>query len=74
MGPDGMRMCELLGGLPDVAVLGVADLVLTAPIVVHIETRRDTPVHCAACSTPARVKDRDQVRLIDLPVFGWGPG
>ena len=34
----GMRMCELLVGLPSVTVLGVVGLFVTAPLAVHIET------------------------------------
>ena len=49
-------MCELLVGLPDVNVLGVDDS--DVHVVVSIETRGP------------RVKDRDEVLLVDLPVFG----
>ena len=45
------RMCELLVGLPDVEVLGVAQPELGELIVV-IEPRQDRP-SCARCSTMA---------------------
>ena len=63
-------MCELLVGLPTVTVLGVVDLLPSTPLAVHIETRLERPETCPACGTAARVKDRDPVMLIDLPVFG----
>ena len=36
---------------------------------VHIESRSSRP-GCAGCGTPARVKDRPPVELVDLPCFG----
>jgi hypothetical protein len=67
---DGMRMCELLVGLPTVTVFGVVDLIATAPLVVHIETRLEQHETCPACGATARLKDRDAVMSVDLPAFG----
>ena len=61
-----IRMCELLVGLPDVAVLGIEG---TDPMRIHVETRGSRP-RCEECATLAVVKDRDRVELVDLPVFG----
>jgi transposase len=61
-------MCELLVGLPAVNVLGVDDDSVDA-VVVHIESRVERP-GCAACGTPAWVKDRPPVELVDLSCFG----
>lgn len=36
---------------------------------IHVETAA-RPVRCPACGVVARVKDRSQVELIDLPLFG----
>ena len=65
-----MRMCRLLVGLPTVTVIGVADLLPSEPIAVHIETLRDDPDSCSACGTAATIKDRATVSLVDLPAFG----
>jgi transposase len=65
---DATRMCEVLVGLPDVSVLGVVD-VAGEPVEVVIEQRAGRP-SCAGCSSPARVKDRREVRLADLACFG----
>jgi len=65
---DATRMCEVLVGLPDVNVLGVVD-VAEAPVEVVIEQRVGRP-RCAGCGEPARVKDRPDVALVDLPCFG----
>ncbi len=65
---DPTRMCELLVGLPDVTVLGVVDLA-GGPLQVHIETRGERPP-CPGCGSPARIKQRPEVELVDLPVFG----
>ncbi len=65
---DATRMCEVLVGLPDVNVLGVVD-VAEAPVEVVIEQRVARP-RCAGCGEPARVKDRADVSLVDLPCFG----
>ena len=37
---------------------------------VHIETLLEQPERCVDCESIARVKDRDRVRLVDLPSFG----
>ena len=60
-------MCELLVGLPDIDVIGVAD---PAPgrLVVVVAAREDRPV-CGRCATAAWVKDRREVDLVDLPAF-----
>jgi transposase len=61
-------MCALLVGLPDVIVIGVVDLP-DAALVVHVEQPALRP-WCAACGVLAVVKDRRDVLLVDLPVFG----
>ncbi|MGH9132745.1 MAG: transposase family protein [Ilumatobacteraceae bacterium] len=61
-------MCELLVGLPDVTVLGVVDSPTDA-LEVHVESREVRPV-CPRCTGAVRVKDRHDVELVDLPVFG----
>jgi transposase len=66
---DATRMCQLLVGLPTVTVLGVLDEGPDSPIVVHVETVFER-LDCPSCGTPARVKDRDPVTLVDLPAFG----
>jgi transposase len=66
---DPTRMCELLVGLPAVIVLGVVDAGGSAPLRVHIEIR-DGRRSCGSCGAPARVKERPEVELVDLPVFG----
>ncbi len=63
---DPTRACELLVGLPDVAVLGVVE---TTPLSVYVEARMEPP-ECHGCGTRARVKQRPEVVLVDLPVFG----
>ena len=60
-------MCELLVGLPDVNVLAVDDTLERLTVV--IEVRGPRPL-CLGCGVVARVKDRDKVLLVDLPVFG----
>jgi transposase len=65
---DPTRMCELLVGLPAINVLAVDDDRDDA-LVVHIESRVTRP-GCAGCGTPAWVKDRPPVELVDLPCFG----
>jgi transposase len=62
------RMCELLVGLPDVNVLGVVDQA-ARPLQVHVESRAARP-SCRRCGVSPRVKDRPEVELVDLPVFG----
>jgi transposase len=61
-------MCELLVGLPDVNVLGVADQP-DRPLRIHVESRSLRP-RCPDCGTAGEVKDRPEVELVDLPVFG----
>jgi hypothetical protein len=61
-------MCELLVGLPDVIVLGVVDEV-DGPLRVHVEIR-DERRTCGGCGAAGRVKERPEVKLVDLPVFG----
>jgi transposase len=61
-------MCELLVGLPAINVLGIDDD-RAAAVVVHIESRQSRP-ECLSCGTPAWVKDRPPVELVDLPCFG----
>ncbi len=68
MESDPTRMCELLIGLPEVNVLGVVD-VAGVPLRVHVEMRGGRRC-CAGCAAPARVKQRPEVELVDLPVFG----
>jgi transposase len=64
---DPTRMCELLVGLPDVDVIGVDDPV-PGQLVVVIEPREPRPA-CGRCQSPAWVKDRRAVDLVDLPAF-----
>lgn len=65
--PRTCARCLLFTGLTDVVVV---DLVPTAGgLELTIETRR-RPVGCPSCGTIARPKDRDPVRLVDLPCFG----
>ena len=68
METDATRVCELLVGLPDVTVIGVVDLA-GAAVVVHVEQRTARP-GCRDCGGPVVVKDRPEVLLVDLPVFG----
>jgi len=65
---DPTVMCELLVGLGDVTIVGVDDI-SDEPIRIHVETRRLRP-ECQQCGTPAVVKDRPVVELVDLCVFG----
>jgi transposase len=61
-------MCAVLVGLrANVRVLKVVQLLRWLEIT--IETVTDTP-RCPNCATPAELKDRDEVRLVDLPSFG----
>ena len=69
METDPIRVCELIVGLPDVNVLGVEDLGAGRPLRLHIECRGPRPA-CEECGSPADVKDRPQVELVDLPAFG----
>jgi transposase len=59
----------LLVGLPDVTVLGVDDQP-GRPIRVQIGIREEGRPACRRCGTPAWVKDRPVVELVDLPCFG----
>ena len=60
-----IRVCELLVGLPDVTVLGVDGTGTgEAPLRVHVQTRGVEPL-CVGCAATVRVKDRDQVELVD---------
>ncbi len=68
METNATRMCERLVGLPDVTVLAVDDQP-AQPIRVHVEQRVERPV-CAECATPAWIKGRPSVELVDLPCFG----
>jgi transposase len=64
---DPTRMCELLVGLPDVAVIGVDDPV-PGQLIVVVEPRERRPA-CGRCQSPAWIKDRRAVDLVDLPAF-----
>ena len=64
---DPTRMCELLVGLPDIDVIGVADPE-PGRLIVVVAAREDRPV-CARCGTAAWVKDHREVDLVDLPAF-----
>lgn len=66
---DPTRMCEPLVGLPDVVVIGVVDEDPEEPLRVHVELR-DGRWSCAGCGAAARVKERPEVELVNLPVFG----
>jgi transposase len=55
--------------LADVNILGVEDL-SQGPLRVHVECLR-TIQGCPHCGVVARVKDRPQVELVDLPVYGY---
>jgi hypothetical protein len=55
--------------LPAVIVLGVVDADVAVPLGVHVEMREGRR-SCADCGMPARVKERPEVELVDLPVFG----
>ncbi len=68
METDPTRMCELLVDLLDVNIKGVEG-VHRGPVTVHFECRR-VDVGCPECGVVARVKDRDQVTLVDLPTNG----
>jgi transposase len=63
-----IRMCELLVGLPDVTVLGV-DESAGKPLRIMIECRVGRPP-CFGCGVEPWVKERPEVELVDLPVFG----
>jgi len=62
------RMCELLVGLGDgVVVLSVVGL--GAGLEVTVETSSMVP-DCGGCGQRADLKDRHDVRHVDLPLFG----
>jgi transposase len=61
-------MCELLVGLPDVKVLGIVDHA-GGPLEIYIEST-GLPRCCLGCAGNGRIKDRDNVELVDLPCFG----
>lgn len=67
MTTDDTRMCELLVGLPDVAVLAVDES--ADGLIVKVETRagRDW---CASCGVRAAIKERPVVDTGDLRCFG----
>ena len=69
METDATRICELLVGLPEVRVLGVAADDAEGRLVVRVELRGERP-GCAECGLIAWVKDRRDVTLVDLPCFG----
>jgi transposase len=64
---DPTRMCALLVGLPDVVVRGVLDW--PGALVVYVEVNTGRPA-CPTCGRSAAVKERPEVELVDLPVFG----
>ena len=61
-------MCEILVDLLDVNIMGVEGG-HRQPVSVHFECRR-VDVGCPECGVLARVKDRDLVSLVDLPMNG----
>ena len=61
-------MCEILVDLLDVNIMGVEGG-HRQPVTVHFECRR-VDVGCPECGVLARVKDRDRVSLVDLPMNG----
>ena len=65
---DPIRICALVVGLRDVVVVGVVDED-RQPLQVHVETARPL-AGCRLCGSVARVKDRAEVALVDLPAFG----
>ena len=69
MESDPTRICQILVGLPDVAVLGVEDLPAGGPVTVHIESLVEQD-RCPRCRGAGWVKERPVVVLTDLPAFG----
>ena len=67
MESDPTRMCELLVGLPDVKVDGVGDW--PGWLRIAISTRAVRPV-CRGCGGGVHGHGRNDVVLVDLPVFG----
>lgn len=66
---DPIRMCQPLVGLGPIHVLGVVDWWIDRPLEIHVRTLARTAA-CPECDVPARLKDVDVVRLVDLPCFG----
>ena len=66
MSSDSTRMCELLVGLGDVAVLEVIET--DAGLRVKIETRGVRPC-CGGCGGAVKVKDRREVQARGFAVF-----
>jgi transposase len=67
---DATRVAACLVGLgPEVRVLGVDDW-LGRPIIVHVETSGERPACPGDCWTGPLSKDRLEVELVDLAVFG----
>ena len=62
------RMCELLVGFPRSPCWGVDDRP-AGLLQIYIESRLPRRT-CRGCGTAAEVKDRSEVTLVDLPVFG----
>ena len=67
METDPTRMCELLVGLPDVNIDGVGDW--PGWVRIAITTRGPRPV-CAGCGGGVHAHGRNEIVLVDLPVFG----
>lgn len=68
MGTNPVRVCELVVGLPDVAVLGVDDDG-DGPLRIHVEACLGRPTY-PCCRGVVRWKDRNRVVLMDLPTAG----
>ena len=68
METDGRRMCELLVGLGEVALVGVEELE-GGRLEVTIRSRGPRPV-CEGCGRRVWSKGDRMVRLVDLPAFG----
>ena len=64
---DSTRMCELLVGLPDMSVDGVGDW--PGWVRIAITERNPRPV-CAGCGGGVHAHGRNDIVLVDLPVFG----
>lgn len=68
METDPTRMCELLVGLPGVAVRGV-DIRGDGGLEIHVETK-PKPVGCPRCGVVAVPKERKVLELVDMVCFG----
>jgi len=68
VGTNPVRVCELVVGLPDVAVLGVDDDG-DGPLRIHVEACLGRPTY-PCCRGVVRWKDRNRVVLMDLPTAG----